>query len=90
LDDHFWPSIYPGIIVALLVGLAMGGWAAIAGAVVGGLLGAVGAYFATLWLGALDSPLALCILIAGAGVGGFAGGKAANLWAARKAQSRVD
>ncbi len=57
MNDHFWPSLYPGIIVALLIGVATGGIFAILAGTVGGLIGSVGAYFLTAWLGLQDSRL---------------------------------
>lgn len=76
MNDHFWPSLYPGIIVALLIGVATGGIFAILAGTVGGLIGSVGAYFLTAWLGLQDSVFSLAILLAGASAGGYLGAQA--------------
>ncbi len=45
MDDHFWPAVYPGLVVGGLYGLAVGGVAnAVVGAV-GGLAAAAIAFF---------------------------------------------
>jgi uncharacterized membrane protein YdjX (TVP38/TMEM64 family) len=73
MDDHFWPSLYPGIIVAVLIGFATGGVLAILVAAIGGLIGSIAAYFLNQWLGLQDSALSLGVLIAGAAAGGYLG-----------------
>jgi hypothetical protein len=50
MDDHLWPSLYPGIIVGILYGLGIGGWRATAPGGAGGLAGAAVAFFAVQWL----------------------------------------
>jgi hypothetical protein len=76
MNDHFWPSLYPGIIVALLIGVATGGVFAILAGTVGGLIGSVAAYFFTAWLGLQDSVFSLAILLAGPSAGGYLGAQA--------------
>jgi len=76
MNDHFWPSLYPGIIVALIIGFATGGIVAIVAGAIGGLIGSVAAYFFTAWLGFEESVISLVILILGASVGGYAGAQA--------------
>lgn len=76
MNDHFWPSIYPGVIVAVIIGFATGGIVAIIAGAVGGLIGSVAAYFLTNWLGLQDSAISLAILIAGASAGGYVGAQA--------------
>lgn len=76
MNDHFWPSIYPGIIVAVLIGIATGGIVAIITGALGGLVGSIAAYFLTAWLGLDESAVSLAILIAGAGAGGYVGTQA--------------
>lgn len=76
MNDHFWPSIYPGIIVAVLIGIATGGIVAIITGALGGLVGSIAAYFLTAWLGLDESTVSLAILIAGAGAGGYVGAQA--------------
>ena len=75
MDDHFWPSLYPGIILAVIIGFAAGGIIAIAAAVIGGLIGSVAAYFLNQWLGLQDSPISLAILLVGAAAGGYLGAR---------------
>jgi hypothetical protein len=43
MDDHFWPSVYPGLIVGGLIGLADG---SILSTLAGGLAGLGGAFAA--------------------------------------------
>jgi len=45
MDDHFWPALYPGIIVGLLYGLSLRGAANIVLGTVGGLIGSALAYW---------------------------------------------
>jgi hypothetical protein len=85
MNDHFWPSIYPGIIVALLIGVATGGIVAIITGALGGLVGSVAAYFLTAWLGLEESAISLAILITGACAGGYVGAQAG----ARLSKSRT-
>ena len=42
MDDHFWPSMYPGIIVGLLIGLSGRSFAS---TLLGAFSGLMGAYF---------------------------------------------
>jgi len=51
VDHHFWPSMYPGIIVGLVYGAAIGGLRAIVLGAVGGLVGTAASYFALRALG---------------------------------------
>ncbi len=73
MNDHFWPSLYPGIIVGLIIGFATGGIVAILTGALGGLGGSIAAYFLTNWIGLEESALSLGILIAGACAGGYVG-----------------
>ena len=75
MDDHFWPSLYPGIILAVIIGFATGGIVAILAAAGGGLIGSVAAYFLNQWLGLQDSAVSLAILLAGAAAGGYLGAR---------------
>ena len=86
MDDHFWPSLYPGIFIAVMIGFATGGIVAIFTGALGGLIGSIAAYFLTVWFGLTDSAVSLAILIAGASVGGYGGAKiGAKLLALRRA-----
>jgi hypothetical protein len=69
MNDHFWPSLYPGMIVGGLVGLTFGNLVAVLVGVTGGTLGAAAMYFVTAWLGLEDSIASLAGLI-GASLGG--------------------
>jgi len=84
MNDHFWPSLYPGIIVALIIGFATGGIIAIVTGAVGGLIGSVAAYFFTAWMGLEESIVSLMILIIGASAGGYAGAQAGVRLAAQR------
>jgi uncharacterized membrane protein YeaQ/YmgE (transglycosylase-associated protein family) len=44
MDPHFWPSMYPGVIVGILYGLSLRGVFNTVVAAVGGLIGAALAY----------------------------------------------
>jgi hypothetical protein len=44
MDDHFWPAMYPGLIVGILYGLSLRGVFNTVISAVGGLLGAAIAY----------------------------------------------
>ena len=44
MDDHFWPAMYPGLIVGILYGLSLRGLTNTIVAAVGGLIGAALAY----------------------------------------------
>jgi len=84
MNDHFWPSLYPGIIVALIIGFATGGIVAILTGAVGGLIGSVAAYFFTAWMGLEESVASLVILLLGASAGGYAGAQAGVRLAAQR------
>jgi xanthosine utilization system XapX-like protein len=44
MDDHFWPAMYPGLIVGILYGLSLRGAVNTIVAAIGGLIGAAIAY----------------------------------------------
>lgn len=44
MDDHFWPAMYPGLIVGILYGLSLRGIFNTVIAAAGGLIGAAIAY----------------------------------------------
>ena len=69
IDDHFWPSMYPGIVVGLLMGLAGGNLVSTLLGAAGGLAGAMTLFFAFAWFGFEDSILSLAGLIGGAVLG---------------------
>jgi hypothetical protein len=72
MNDHFWPSLYPGMIVGGLVGLTLGGFVSVLVGAAGGTAGAGAMYFATAWLGLEDSIASLAGLIGGAAAGSYA------------------
>lgn len=45
MSDHFWPALYPGIIVGLLYGLSLRGASNILLGAFGGLVGSAFAYW---------------------------------------------
>ena len=71
MDDHFWPAMYPGIIVGFLMGLGGGNVIATILGTIGGLVGAVALYFVFTWLGLEDTILSLVGLIGGAAAGAY-------------------
>lgn len=71
MDDHFWPAMYPGIIVGFLMGLGGGNVVATILGTLGGLAGAVALYFMFFWLGLEDSIMSLVGLIGGAAAGAY-------------------
>jgi hypothetical protein len=44
MDDHFWPAMYPGLIVGILYGLSLRGVSNTVVSALGGLIGAAIAY----------------------------------------------
>jgi len=44
MDDHFWPAMYPGLIVGILYGLSLRGVFNTVVSALGGLIGAAIAY----------------------------------------------
>ncbi len=69
MDDHFWPSVYPGLIVGGLVGLAAGGILAAVIGGLGGLAGAFAAYYAVTFFGVPQGIIALAAIILGSAAG---------------------
>jgi hypothetical protein len=51
MDDHFWPAMYPGIIVGFLLGLGGGNIISTILGTIGGLIGAAALHFVFTWLG---------------------------------------
>jgi hypothetical protein len=69
MDDHFWPSVYPGLIVGALIGLSAGTVMATILGAVGGLAGAFLAFYLSGVVGLPAGPLPLVAIIAGSAVG---------------------
>lgn len=72
MNDHFWPSIYPGMIIGGLVGLTFGGFASVLVGVAGGTAGATVMYLVSASMGMEDSIASLVALIGGATGGSYA------------------
>lgn len=69
MGDHFWPSTYPGIVVGLMYGFAVGG---VRAALIGGIGGLIAAALALLALGDIVAgeglvPLAALLVLSLAG-----------------------
>jgi hypothetical protein len=66
MDDHFWPSLYPGLIVGALVGLADGSiWSTLLGAAAG-LGGAFAAFYVVTQMAIEPGLIPLIAIILGA------------------------
>ena len=61
MDPHYWPSLYPGIVLGLLVGFASGGWLALLLGGAGGLGGAVAGLALNGVLGLQDGFFAMVV-----------------------------
>jgi hypothetical protein len=66
MDDHFWPSVYPGLIVGALIGLADRSILATILGAAGGLAGAFGAFYAVTMLAIEPGIIPLAAVILGA------------------------
>ncbi len=88
IDDHFWPSMYPGIVVGLLVGLAGGNLVSTILGAAGGLAGTMVLFFVFAWLGLEDSIVSLVGLIGGAVIGAYLLMRAGR-WTMRKLSSEA-
>lgn len=71
LGDHFWPAMYPGIIIGFLVGLSAGGFVPTLLGAIGGLAGGMALYFVGTWLGIEEGIALLAMQIAGVVVGAY-------------------
>jgi hypothetical protein len=65
MDDHFWPSVYPGLIVGALIGLADRSILATILGAVGGLAGAFVAFYAVTMLAIEPGVVPLVAIILG-------------------------
>lgn len=66
MDDHFWPSMYPGLIVGALYGFSLRGLLTVLPGTAGGLAGAFAAYMLTYGMKDETGFLSLAALIAAA------------------------
>lgn len=71
MDDHFWPSMYPGIFIGLIYGLAAGGWSNTALGCIGGLAGAIGSYFLLARFGMQEDFVTFASLILASFLGAY-------------------
>ncbi|MBS0238413.1 MAG: hypothetical protein JSS54_07090 [Proteobacteria bacterium] len=71
MGDHFWPAMYPGLIVGILYGLSLRGVFNTAVAALGGLVGAAIAYEILLAVDLNDGLPSVAGLIAAAFVGAY-------------------
>ncbi|MGI9478511.1 MAG: hypothetical protein ACR2PI_17550 [Hyphomicrobiaceae bacterium] len=63
MDSHYWPSLYPGIGIGALIGLASGGWLSIVVGAVGGLAGAAVSLELNRLLGFKQDLISLALLV---------------------------
>lgn len=71
MDDHFWPAMYPGLIVGILYGLSLRGVFNTVVATVGGLIGAAIAYAILIAVNMNDGLPSVIGLIAAALLGAY-------------------
>ena len=64
IDDHFWPSIYPGLFIGAIIGLAARGAINAVAGIIGGTLGAIVAFLIVARSGSDDGLVPLAFLIA--------------------------
>lgn len=72
MDDHFWPAMYPGLIVGILYGLSLRGWLNVALASVGGVVGAAVSYEALPAIGITDDIVSVVSIVVLSFLGAFA------------------
>jgi hypothetical protein len=63
MGDHFWPSLYPGLIVGLLYGLSLRGTVNIIVATLGAVAGSAIAYWALVTFGFNDGLISVLSLV---------------------------
>ena len=64
MDPHYWPSLYPGIGIGILLGFAVGGWLPVLVGGVGGLAGAAVALGLGQQFGVDEGFISLAVLVA--------------------------
>ncbi len=72
MDDHFWPAMYPGLIVGILYGLSLKGWLNVALGAAGSLVGAAVAYEALPAIGINDDLASVVGMVVLSFLGAFA------------------
>ena len=63
MDPHYWPSLYPGIGIGALVGLASGGWLSVIVGALGGLAGAAASLELNRLFGFQEDLISLALLV---------------------------
>jgi len=63
IDDHFWPSIYPGLFIGIIYGLYARGVVNALSGVIGGMIGAIAAFIVVARSGVEEGLLPLAFLI---------------------------
>lgn len=71
IDDHFWPSIYPGLFIGIIYGLSAGGGLKVVSGLFGGMVGGIAAFLIVAKSGIEDGPLPLAFLIAVSALGAY-------------------
>lgn len=66
LDDHFWPSIYPGLIVGFLIGLSGRSLSKTLLGACGGLLGAFLVFYVITFFGVEEGIFPVLVIVVGA------------------------
>ena len=87
MDAHFWPSVYPAILVGLLVGLGQGGLLNI---VLGAIGGTLGGFLMLMVLKALsldNGAIAAILTIGAGGLAALALARASQLLSRKKAKT---
>lgn len=69
MDPHYWPSLYPGIGIGILLGFAVGGWLPVLAGGVGGLAGAAAALELNQQFGVDEGFISLAVLVVCAATG---------------------
>jgi hypothetical protein len=72
LDDHFWPLLYPALIMGSLFGFARGGLVNAGLGALGALGGAVVSFFILAALGIDNGAVTFAVLVASSWLGALA------------------
>ena len=72
MDDHFWPLLYPALIVGLLYGFARGGFLNVGLGVLGALGGAAVSFFMLTGMGIDNAAATFAVLVVSSWLGALA------------------
>ena len=72
MDDHFWPLLYPALIVGALYGLTRGGYLNLGLGMLGALAGAVLSFLCLMRLGIENAAATFVVLVISSWLGAFA------------------